>query len=99
MTKQAPLAPNSERGFAVCTDDPSVCYVDFPKGRATVKVYAETKRDAYDSAKQLAGVIGSHDALVAALERLTIVAEGCGWLRRPDDAIAQARTALEQVKS
>lgn len=48
-----------------------------------------------------AGIIKANDAaraLFAALERLTTVADGCGWIRRPGDAIEQAYDALIKAK-
>jgi hypothetical protein len=40
----------------------------------------------------------SNEELLAALERLTIVCEGAGWLRNPNDAISQARSAIAKAK-
>lgn len=36
-------------------------------------------------------------ALVDALHRLTTVCQGAGWLRHPDDALAQAETTLKRI--
>jgi len=46
----------------------------------------------------IANLTTSNEELLAALERLTIVCEGAGWLRNPNDAISQARSAIAKAK-